>query len=165
MAILGIKVPDEIAKYLDRIEAPGEKVPRSDKHITLLYLGDDVSLEEIGHIVATTGRLTEEFPPFDVEISEVSTFPEGDQGFPVICPVVSDELQRLHDELAVSCDEDGIEYSKKFPTYKPHVSLSFSPTPFEGHEFRALTWTCADIVLWAGEESDHRIATTFELMG
>lgn len=165
MAILGIKVPEEIAKQLERIDAPGERVPRNEKHITLLYLGDDVPLEDIATVTIAAGHLTEDFKPFEVEIKEVTTFPEGDSGVPVICPVLGDELHRLHDELMASCDEEGVEYSKKFPTYKPHVTLSYSHEPVQGHEFRPLSWLCTEIVLWGGEQGDHRLSTTFELMG
>ena len=165
MAILGIKVPEEIAEQLEPLEAPGERVPLEEKHITLLYLGDDLPCEVLGAIVVACARLTERVVPFELGVHEITTFPKNDHGWPVICPVIGQAIHSFHTKLMQACDNEHVEYSKKFPTYKPHVTLSYAPDDIEGVDIDPIIWTCGSMVLWGGDHGDQRLATTFEFMG
>lgn len=165
MAILGIKVPDEIAEQLEPLEAPGEKVSQEEKHITLLYLGDDLPCEILAQIFVACARLTEKVKPFEVGLHEITTFPKNDHGFPVICPVIGQAIHNFYEELRHACDNEHVEYSQKFPTYKPHVTLSYSPDNLEGTDIDPIIWTVDNMVLWGGDHGDGRLATTFEFLG
>jgi 2'-5' RNA ligase len=165
MAILGIKVPEDVAEELEEIAAPGEHVPPEEKHITLLYLGDNLPIETLGKIVMCCARVTECFKPFDVAVAEVTTFPPNEHGVPVICPVIGKELKHLHDVLVECCENEGIEYSHRYPDFKPHVTLSYAHDDVSTDTIYPVLWHVCDMVLWGGDETDHRLATSFEFLG
>jgi 2'-5' RNA ligase len=161
MAMVGIRVPQDAARLLASVEVPGEKVQRSHSHVTLLMLGDDVPIEEIGKAIVAVYGVAEKTVPFRVAVNSVSTFKGGDNGVPVICPIFAPKLEELHDNLKAALDEAGIEYSKKFPEYRPHVTLSYSPEPMKDMPLGPLEWSCFEVVLWGGDEGDERLSTTF----
>jgi len=167
MAILCLKVPQGIAKTLSGIDVPGEQVPTDEKHITILNLGDNLPVDLIGKTVIAVARATETIKPFHVEVAGYSCFPKGDSGMvPVICPVKSDELHAVHSVLAKALDSADIEYSKKFPEYKPHVTLSFADETVNEKTFKtSLGWTATELVLWCGDHGDERIYTVFDFLG
>jgi 2'-5' RNA ligase len=166
MAIVCLKVPYNIAKTLSGIDVPGDHVPTEEKHITILNLGDDLSIQTIGKSVITCARVTEKMKPFQVQLNGYSTFPKGKLGIPIICHVQSEELHELHDQLSKAFDSSGIEYSKKFPEFKPHVTLSYCDEKIHDKKFKnSFTWTATDLVLWGGEHGDERIFTVFDFLG
>lgn len=162
MAILALKVPYEVGRLLNTIEVPGEKVPLHEYHVTLLYLGKEVPLPTLGKIVVAVAQVAESFRPFTCSLDHITNFPEGDDGFPTICPVSSEGVHILNEELKEALDEHEVEYSKKFPEFNPHVTLSYAPDEMERKDFRhALDWTCYEMTLWGGDHGDERLATTY----
>jgi 2'-5' RNA ligase len=165
MAILTIKVPEDVSVKLSNIQVPGVKVPVSEKHITLLYLGDDVSIDVLGSVVIETARVTERIKPFKIHLKNMTSFPQGKDGYPVICPVVSKEIHGLHDALGDALDVHGIEYDKKWPEFKPHVTLSYAEDKPKDKKIDEITWTCNEVMLWGGDHGEHRLSTKFEFLG
>jgi hypothetical protein len=64
----------------------------------------------------------------------------------------------LNGALRAEFDRLGVGYSKKWPEYRPHVTLSYVSddgvdsysSPLGG----PLTWTASDMVIWGGDERD-----------
>lgn len=165
MAILAIKVPEDVSSVLSSIKVPGMKVPQDEKHITLLYLGDNLSIDTLGEIIIETARVTEHVSPFQVKLNGLTSFPKGNDGYPIICPIEIGELFMFHDRLVNVFDKRGIEYDKKFPDFKPHVTLSYSEERPKDRLFKEISWVCEDVMLWGGDEGEHRMATRFEFLG
>jgi len=171
MAVLGIHCPRDVARIFSQIECIGDKEPLWHQHITLLYLGDDVPIEQLAKAVVAIYGVTSKTKPFSVMADRVTSFPPHPEHgtVPIICPIVSPALHDLQARLRAAFDRMGIEYSRKFPEYKPHVTLSYTKDPlvFADHvadkDIPPIEWGVADIVLWGGEDGDQRFSANFPL--
>lgn len=165
MAFIGLKVPHETARLLEGVDVPGEKHSASDMHVTVLYLGKDVPVVEVAKSMCAAHQVTSRTRPFLCGLNEVSSFPKGDDGVPVICPVRSPGLVSLNAALRAEFDRLGVGYSKKWPDYRPHVTLSYMAGESDPPEYSAplpgpVTWTASDMVIWGGDESDQVLSVT-----
>lgn len=162
MAFVGLKVPAEVARILAQIEVPGEREDSSQYHITMLNLGDEVSLDTIAQAVEATFEVCRKRKPFSIEAKEVSTFPQGNNGTPLIVLVSSDELQSLREDLAQAFDAAKVSFSKKFKEFIPHVTLSYlKEGEFRDRPLESIVWTAYEVVLWGGDKGDERLSVTF----
>lgn len=161
MAFLGLRVPHEVARVLGQIEVPGTLVPGDHKHITILMFGKEVPIETISKAVVAVHEVSSKMVPFAVTLDHVACFPKNDDGVPIICPVTSPELLAFHGQLQKALDKAGVEYSKKFPEYKPHVTLSYAPEAVKEQKFGPIDWSVYEVVLWGGDSGDERLSVTF----
>jgi 2'-5' RNA ligase len=157
MAFLFLKVPHETARLLHDVEVPGEKSHIEEMHITLLYLGKGIPFINIAKAMMVCHEVLEHQQPFLMRISKISTFPENpDDGVPIICPVESPELMIFQKTLANEFNKFGLEYDKKFPDFKPHVTLAYdknsdfkeSPLPMP------MIWAAQSMSIWGGDRGD-----------
>jgi 2'-5' RNA ligase len=169
MSFLGIRVPHEISRLLSAIEIPGEKVPRDEMHISLLYVGKQTPIEQLVKVIMAAFPVTSECTPFTVTTRRVTSFPTNpDDGVPIIAPIESATLHDLHSSLCKAFDDAKVEYSKKYPIYKPHVTLGYSKDPGVFAEMvadkdivPAVEWGVGEIVLWGGDKGDDKLCVTF----
>lgn len=164
MAALMFTVPDETARILQELEVP-EGTPEAHSHVTVVHLGDDVPIETIGELLPVLHRITAKTVPFSVSTSRITTFPAGEDGVPVIAAVDSPELHAFRTELCGAMDKAGIEYSRKFPTFRPHVTVTYAEdldTEFE-LTFPAISWPCHDLLLWGSNRGTGRLVVKFPL--
>lgn len=161
MAFIGLKCPHEVGRLLHGIEVPGEKVPVDEYHVTLLYLGKDVPIETLGKAIVAAAEVAAAQKPFRCTLTHVTSFPKNDDGVPIICPVASPDLHELNDKLKKKFDGAGVSYSKKFPEYKPHLTLAYADSTPTEEEFGPLEWSAYEMVLWGGDAGDERLATNF----
>ena len=166
MAFIGFRTPHETSRLLGDIDVPGEKVEQGHHHITLLFLGSGVPIEAIAEAVKATYAVTQRTKPFTVRTSRVTCFPvnpEDQDGYPIIARVESDALHDLREELAKSFNDAGVEFNQKFPDYKPHVTLAYSPEPVEDMRIPTIEWGAHEVVLWGGDNGDRKLTVTFPL--
>ena len=173
MAFLGLKVPHEAARLLSEVNygGVGEREPLDHAHVTVLHLGKKVPIDNICKAIIPMYEAVSQSAPFTASTSRVSVFtPHPDEGtVPVICPVDSPALHKLRSAVCASCDAAGVDYSKKFPDYNPHVTLAYSKeaSTYENWAgditFPAVEWGVHEIVLWGGDEGDKRIIITFPM--
>lgn len=163
MSFIGIRIPHDVGRMFSAIEVPGRKTPIDEFHITAIYLGKDVPLETIGRAVVAAAEVAEGTRPFRLSVDRMTSFPKGDDGVPVICPVTSPELHELNSKLKLSLDKYGVEYSKKFPEYKPHVTLAYADAAANPPEEQVgpLEWSAYEMVMWGGDAGDERMSATF----
>lgn len=161
MSFIGIRIPHDVGRMFSAIETPGKKVPIDEFHATLLYLGKNIPLETIGRAVIAVAEVAEATRPFRLVVETRSSFPKNDDGVPVICPVISEELHELNARLKGSLDAHGVDYSKKFPEFKPHVTLAYSNEEVADEAFGPLEWSAYEMVMWGGDEGDERMSATF----
>lgn len=164
MAALMFAVPDETTRILKELNVP-EGTPEPHGHITVAHLGDDVPIETIGELLPVLHSVTARTVPFSVETSRITTFPPGDDGVPVIAMVDSPELHEFRDALCGAMDKAGIEYSRKFPVYKPHVTVTYAEDPDTEFELEipTLSWPCHELLLWGSNRGTGRLVVKFPL--
>jgi len=163
MAFLGIEIPHPTARLLSEIDVPGEREAPSAMHITLLYIGKDVPINTLAEAMKATYTVTSKTKPFTVRTSNVTSFPANpDDGIPIIARVESDALHELRSAVAAAFDKASVEFNKKFPTYRPHVTLSYSKEePVQEITIPTVEWGAHELVLWGGDEADRRLIITF----
>lgn len=161
MALLSLQVPSEVSRALGRITVPGTPEPRETYHVTLLYLGKDVPIDDVSKALVVAYRVAEITKPIQLTVDEVSSFPKGDDGYPIICPVKSPELHQLWEALCSAFDHAGVEYSKKFPVYNPHVTLSYHTKDLEQKiQVGPIDWAAYEMTLWSGNSGDDAVTIT-----
>lgn len=170
MSLLAIRLPNEIARLLSEVEVPGEKVSREEMHITMLYLGKETPIEQLVRGILATFEVTSKTRPFTVRTSRVTAFPPNpDDGTPIICPIESPELHALRKAIVASFQRNKVEFSNKYPQYKPHVTLAYSPDPLvhadhgADRDFTPVEWGVGEIILWGGNSGDDGLTVTFPL--
>ena len=165
MAFLGFKASDEAADLFERIVVPGNREPKHRYHITLLYLGSDVPIDDVARAALVAYGITRNAQPITVLSRLVTSFPEGDDGVPIIARIESPGLHAFQTRVRTAFDEEGIEYSKRFPEYKPHVTLAYSDagTNMPDQSIPPIVWTLSELVLWGGDEGEDRIVVTLPL--
>jgi 2'-5' RNA ligase len=161
MSFIGIKIGHDVGRLFSSIEAPGKKVPIDELHITTLYLGKGIPLETLGRAVIAVAEVAEATRPFRLVVESRSSFPMNDDGVPVICPVISEELHDLNTRLKAALDAHGVDYSKKFTEYHPHVTLAYAEEPVPDEALPTLEWSAYEMVIWGGDSGDERMSATF----
>lgn len=162
MAMVGLTVPAATARLLSGIEVPGDRTPRDHMHITLAYLGDDVPMDALARAMEATYEVASTTRPFTVRTSRVASFPVApDEAHPVIALVDSDELHAFRARLVERFEDSGVNYNRKYPTYRPHVTLSYAPEAFEEVRVPTIEWGAHDVMLWGGDEGDEKLTVTF----
>lgn len=157
MAFIGIQIPIEIAKDLTKIKVPGKKTPIEKMHVTMFYLGETVSASKIAETLVVLNNCLKSAEPFKIKFKEVTCFPEGEDGFPIIVKVESEDLLKLREKIKKSFDKNKIKYSNRFPEYKPHITLSYSKKEIEPFDIKSNTHTIDEIILWGGSTEDDGI--------
>lgn len=164
MALLCLKLPSETSRLLTEIDVPGEKTPVSDLHVSILYLGKELDIEAVLLAIQVTHQVVASWAPFLLTTRWVSTFSPNDEGkTPIIARIESQDLHELQEALRDAFDEEGVPYSKKWPEYKPHVTLSYAPEPIEDMIIQPVQWGCTDLCLWAGDEGENDMTCRFPL--
>lgn len=164
MAALMFQVPQETARILHEIQVPGTP-EKHEPHITVMYLGKDVPIERISKMLSVIFDVTSTTSPFTVATSKIGTFPPGDDGVPIIARVSSPALHEFRGRLAQAFDDNDLEYDKKFPDYKPHVTLAFDENKDSkvDMEIPEVAWGAHEMVLWGSNRGAGRLVIKFPL--
>lgn len=166
MAFLGIKVPESTGRLLNQIDVPGKKESISEYHVTMLFFGEDWPIKEVSKTLEATYEALKDVKPFTIKTSKVMSFPKPeDEPCAIIARVESDELHDLNDKLKKKFDKVGIEYSKKFKEYKPHITLAYADEEIDESKFDTIKFEVNNLVLWAGDYGNNRLFIDFLLKG
>lgn len=163
MAMLALVVPTDVANILSRIQVPGKREAKEDMHITILNLGD-VTIADIAKATQTLFVLANRFDSIHVSVNSVSTFPQGPDGFPIICEVDSPQLMEFHKMAKVCMDEAGVEYSKKFPTFIPHITLAYSDVEKPLMPINTVSFSASEFYLIGGSSTTEKIDVRFPFL-
>jgi len=174
MSMVGLRVPEEAARILwaffeSKYDWP-DTVPMEDAHVTLLHLGDSLPKDMSDRAAEALLRATADVRPFTVSTSRVRTFGSaGEDGTPIVCQIDSEPLHALRQRLAEAFDAAGVPYSKKYPEYKPHVTLAYSPDPLVDELFGSYSgfspveWGVHEVILWGGDKGLGEPSESFPL--
>lgn len=144
--MIAVPVPDEISQLFRAMNIPGKQEPTD--HITLFYFEDDTNPLSLVRAVPLIQEETRNLQPFDVTCKKIISFPEGDDGYPIVGKIKSKSLKKLRKKISKLFDEHGIPYSKKFPKYKPHTTISYLDEHLEDFNIDKITWTVSSIALY-----------------
>lgn len=168
MAMIAIRVPHDTARMLEKLagSVSGDSQTASEMHVTLIYLGDDVSIGTLSKVMLACNSVTSKTTPFSLSVDKIDSFEPGKNGTPVILPIVSNELHALHKAVSEALDAAEVEYSKKWPEFKPHVTLSYVDG-MKGSGFfpSPITWGAFELSIYGDNHGDGgiSIAMPFEL--
>lgn len=155
MAMIALRVPQDVALMLEGVETPGDNHSASDMHVTILYLGDDTPIANLAMAMVAMHEVASKWSPFLMSVDGVSSFDSNDEGkTPIIAPVESPELHELHEALKESLKTHGVWFSEKYPEYKPHVTLSYADEGDANDKTfpKPVTWGAYGLDLYGGNE-------------
>ncbi len=161
MAIISIEVPAEVCRMLSSIEVEGDKEDSREMHITVVYLGSGVPVDQVMASAAVLHEVLKDTAPFSCSVDHLEHFEpskHSDGKYPVICPVTSPELHTLRSRLTQALTKAGVEFPNDFPDYKPHVTLAYSEEVPKGQKFQPLPWEVYELVLRGGDSGSDRIS-------
>lgn len=96
-----------------------------------------------------------EVPGDPDRVKKINCFPAGDDGGPIKGEVDSEELKSLRQELATFLDENDIDFSKKFPDFNPHITLSYADEEIaEKTLSKPIEWVISELILWPAKFGD-----------
>jgi 2'-5' RNA ligase len=166
MAFLGIRINQDVGRLLAGIDVPGTKEGASEFHITILCFEENWPISEISKALESTYDIVSKIKPFLVKTKKISCFPKhGENPVAIIAKIESDDLHDLQEKLAKEFEKCGIEFSKRFKSYKPHITLSYADEEIDDCEIDPVEFSVQDLVLWGGDHGDDRIFITFPLKG
>jgi len=164
MAFLGLNVPSEIRSLFRTVPCNGNRVSKDSYHITLCYLGKDCPVDQVSDAVKALAPVMQQTRPFKLLAKRMISFPENpDDGVPIVCEIDSPDLHAFRQQICQALDAAGVEYSKKYPDYRPHVTLAYDTEAIDPQDIDPIEWVAAEAVLWAGNNDDERFVVKFEL--
>lgn len=141
--IVAIPVKPEVASKL--VLSGGESA--DELHATLLFFPEEVDLNLLSKICS---KVAENFTPFYLSNNGIGRFYKDD-GDVIYLDVDCPEIHILRDTLAAFCDDNGIDYSKKFD-FNPHITLAYVdqdvPTPTLSLDSSNVTIFADSIEIW-----------------
>ena len=158
MAYIEVHVPPSAASALAAlaVPVPMRDVTRPDgMHVTACFLGKSVTNEAAVEAISVCGKVASRYKPIVVKAALLTTFPENLEwkpGVPVIVRLVSQALMDFQAELTEALNSAGVDFSKKFPEYKPHVTLGYTASRFEPISGFIIPWTSPFVTVWGGDE-------------
>lgn len=132
MALVAFTIPPNVGRRLmPKPEVPGDLEELEQYHITLAYIDEASSPTNMAALLEAVAELTERSAPISAVVEEISNFNKGEDGYPIVCHVESKALHQFQKDLLKVLDKAGIEYSKKWPEYRPHITLSYAQEPYQ----------------------------------
>jgi len=167
MAFIGLSVPPEVGAVHGRFDVPGKRSPREELHVTVHHLGKDVPIDQVAKAAIVAFGAARRTFPFQVSTRVISSFDPGDDGVPIIARIESPELHKLRQTLSGAFDAAAVEYSKKFKTFQPHVTLAYADLterPVD-RPIAPISWPVNEIVVWGGDQGSNYIVVKIPLEG
>lgn len=168
MAYISFMVPAGAAEELSRLYADGDVSPPSDMHVTLAFLSKGTSTSQVLRTIAACHVVASTSAPIIMHAALLTSFPpnpEYREGTPVIVRVVSDALFSFQARLCAELEKFGVEYSRRFPEYKPHVTLSHGPERVKPVKVGPVSWVSSQMMIWGGEDHYRELWAGVELTG
>jgi len=162
MAMIAVPISSDVSRLFREIDVDGHRDP-SD-HVTLFYLGEDLSLDTVLDIIPIMHKVVEGLSPFEASVGRITSFPKGEESkeYPIIAEVKSEKLIELREKIRKLLDKNKIEYSKEHSDYKPHITLSWNKKRQKNIRLPIKAkWMINQIALFGGDEADSKIFINF----
>lgn len=164
MAFLGIKIPENFGKSLNKIKVPGKKEKIQDYHITLLCFENNLPIDNIAKSLKSAYKIIKNIKPFKIKIKKIHNFPKRDNNpVPIIAEVESEDLHNLRKKIAKEFDKNKIPFSKVFKDFNPHITLAYAEEEIKPIKIDTLTIPIDELTLWGGDDGTDRVVINFPL--
>jgi 2'-5' RNA ligase len=161
-----MRLPSIAATNLSEIPVPGEATPLREMHVTLAFLGNQVPMEQVFRSLACCYLVAQEYAPLELTAALLMSFPADPEGrIPVIARIVTPQLFDMRARLVQLLEMNKVEYSKRHPQYKPHVTLSYAQQAVPPQKIKPLRWPAQWLTVWGGDEADQLFSAEIELRG
>ena len=124
------------AHHAARLDSVLEDVPRSGPyHVTLTYLPNQGRADVGDKLLTAVKNAVDKSSPLVLSHENLLSFEDHGDGFPAIVAVRAAspaEPTALHDLKALidhELKELGVEYSQKWPVFKPHITIGYTDVP------------------------------------
>jgi 2'-5' RNA ligase len=166
VAFIGIRIPDDVTNQFSSIEVNGTKEPPEKMHVTLAFLGEGVLIPSVLRALSVCLGVGAQYAPMDLTAALVMCFPPDPEGkTPVVARLVSPVIFTLRQALVKGLEKTKVEYSKRHPQYKPHVTLAYADGPKEPMIIPAIRWRAEYITIWGGDNGDSIFSSEIQLRG
>jgi 2'-5' RNA ligase len=162
MAMIAIPISPDVSRLFREIDIDGHRDP-SD-HITLFYLGDDISIDTILDIIPIIHKVVEDLRPFEATVGKITSFPKGEdkKEYPIIAEVKSEKLMEIREKIRKMLDKNKVEYSDDYDEFRPHITLSFNKKRQKNLRLPTKAkFMITQIALFGGDEADSEIFVNF----
>jgi len=161
-----MRVPVATAEQFAAIKVPGERELKDKMHITLAYLGENVPLSAVLKSVAVCLAIGAEFSPLSLTAAAVMCFPPDPEGrTPIIARLVTPALLTMRAALIQRLEQAKIDYSKKHPQYRPHVTLSYAQAAQKPIVIPPVRWNSNSLTVWGGDHGDEIFSAEIQMRG
>lgn len=166
VAFIGMRVPSATTDQFSAIRVLGDREPKDRMHVTLAYLGKNVPISNVLKSVAVCLALGAEFPPLDLTAAMVMCFPPDPEGrTPVIARLVTPALLTMRAALVQRLEQAKVDYSKRHPQYKPHVTLAYAQNAQKPMVISPIRWNSNSITVWGGDNEDEIFSAEIQMRG
>jgi len=159
MAMIGLKVPHSISNHLAKVPCEGKKSEPEEMHITICHLGNDDGIEKLLKTIHICHEFCRYIKPFQVGTCLRTSFEDNGEGFPIIMRILSPVLHELRSDLCNVLDKLNIEYSKKYPIFEPHVTVSYSAVRLPDLQINPCIWSASHITVFGGNSKNNYVST------
>lgn len=119
-AMVALYPPAGAAK---KIAVPGG-LPASDLHVTLAYLGKDLTPAQVETARTVVAAVAKEHTPLSGSVGGLGQFPAGDDGVPHYAPVDVPNLAEMRDRLVQRLTDAGVPVAVDHG-FTPHMTLTY----------------------------------------
>ena len=167
VAFIGVPIPPQMRAVFKQFRVPGIPESADKLHITMVHLGKEVPIERVAQAAIVVYSTTKRTVPFSVRSNVITSFKRGNDGMPIIALLDSPGLHALRAALCSALDAAGIEYSKKFPEYRPHVTLAYADLDVQPPDrpISPVQWDVDEIVVWGGDNGANKVVAVLPLEG
>lgn len=161
MAMIAVPVPASVGRTFSSIDFDGQK--EAADHITLFFFENALSINDISKLLKPISEAIKNEGPFTVTCSKIMCFGAAGDRCPVVAQIKSERLMSVRSEMAKLLDKQKTAYSKKFKTFKPHVTLGYAKEKFEDIKIESLEWQVSEISLYGGDHGKDKVYVSFQL--
>ncbi len=161
-----MRIPRVTVTDFSEIKVPGDLIPAHEMHMTLAFIGKGTPINIVLRAIAACYSTAEKFAPIELAAGLVMSFsPDPEGRTPVIARIITPEIFTFREALVKQLEANGVEYSKRHPVYKPHVTLSYAQESVRLQVIRPIRWRAEWITVWGGDEEDTIISSEIQLRG
>ncbi len=147
------------ASHSDRLDNILPEVPRSGPyHITLTYLPGLSQAKAGTKLLDSVQAAVAKASPLILEYHNLIPFDNSGDGYPAVLAIATAKPANptaLHDLKALidhELKQRGVEYSQKWPVFKPHLTIGYTEQPVQPRQ-EWHSWVPMSVEIWYGMDA------------
>lgn len=148
MSYIGLKLSQKESEKLGKLNVISEKC--DEHHITIIHF-EDLTNIDISYILDKLTKLCAKLDPITIKVNQITCFPKGEDGFPIILEIYSKELQELRKKIIKILNSEDVVFSNTYKVYRPHITLSYSDKEIKQKEIKEISLSFNELSLISGK--------------